>query len=242
MRVPKQAPSTRDSAFAFLRLWVEPTRVITLCPPALPEVRDLRKQLEARRGPTNIDEFLLFVAESMASHLSDHVLELQDTVVDLELAIDCDDSAPYGRVRQFRRRAIELMQYADPPRCVLLRLGSLDLTWLMKDRVEDWRDLIDYIDAGTRELDAIADHAQGLQDSLASRTTEQMNRRIYLLTLVSTLLLPLALIASLLGDNVSTVNGNVFGMQHPIWFIALCIVLVLVGWGNYIFFRRRGFL
>lgn len=93
IRAPKPGPDTRDGAFAFLRFWVEPKRVIMLCPP-LPAVQDLKKHLEAGRGPTSIDELLLFVTEFMANRLSDHVLELQDTVVDLELA--------RHRLRRFR--------------------------------------------------------------------------------------------------------------------------------------------
>ena len=242
IRVPEPGPDRRDGTFALLRFWIEPKRVIMLRPPVLPAVQDLKKHLQTGRGPTSVDELLLFVAEFMANRLCDHVLELEDTVVDLELAIDCEDAAPYKQVRRLRRRAIELMQYANPLCAVLLRLRSLDLAWLMKAHGDGWHGLIDYIDAGTQELDAIAEHARILQESLASRTSEQMNRRIYLLTLVSTLLLPLSLVAGLFGANVSTVNGNIFGTQHPIWFIALCIALVLVGLGSYTLFRRRGFL
>ena len=66
-----------------------------------------------------------------------------------------------------------------------------------------------------------------------------MNRRVYVLTIVSTILLPLTLIVSLLGGNVSTVDGNILGMRHPAWFIGLCIGLVLLAWGIYQIFRRR---
>ncbi|PZN27621.1 MAG: hypothetical protein DIU71_17180 [Proteobacteria bacterium] len=46
------------------------------------------------------------------------------------------------------------------------------------------------------------------------------------------------LIAGLFGGNISTLAGNVLGMRHPLWFVGLCLLLALLGWGLYLFFRR----
>ncbi|MGH7573666.1 MAG: CorA family divalent cation transporter [Longimicrobiales bacterium] len=65
---------------------------------------------------------------------------------------------------------------------------------------------------------------------------------MYILTFVSTIVLPLSLIASLFGGNVGNAGRNVLGMRHPLWFIGLCVALVLLGWGIYAAHRHFRFL
>lgn len=65
-----------------------------------------------------------------------------------------------------------------------------------------------------------------------------MNRRIYTLTLVSTLVLPLSLVTSLLGVNISTVDANILSTRDLLWFVGLCFGLVILGLGIFTAFRR----
>lgn len=91
-----------------------------------------------------------------------------------------------------------------------------------------------------QEIDWLVDRVDALQNAIASRTSEQMNRRIY--TLISTIVLPLSLLAGVVGANLSIISGSILGASHPIWFVAFCLGLVLIGWGVFAFFRRIHYL
>lgn len=246
MRVPDMRPEAREDAPEIMRLWIEPHRVITMAPATDPYLRGVKKQLDEGRGPMSPGGLLLLVIELMASALADQILQIfRPAVVDLELSLEEKDSAAassFDRLRRLRRHVSELQRYAAPHRALLLRLRSFDLVWLMAGEEADWRAVIDYFDEASRALDALADHVKALQDSQSHRVSEQMNRRVYMLTVVSTVILPLSLIASLFGGNISTVNGNILGAAHPLWFIGISIGLAVLGWAAYALFRRLGFL
>lgn len=239
MRVLRAADPYREpDRYAMLRIWIEPHRIITVAPPDLPQLAAIKERLENGTGPGNSSAFLLLLIEVMANRLADAVMQLRPNVLDLEYALEQKKPLTSNQIHKVRRRAIELQRYADPQRALLLRLHSLELNWLVDESAEEWRAVADYYVEGSRELDAIVDHTRLLESSLANLTAEQMNRRIYVLTLVSTLVLPLSLISSVFAVGIGTVNGNIMGLEHPLWFLALCFALFLLGAGIFLSFRR----
>jgi Mg2+ and Co2+ transporter CorA len=240
MRVLGSDPRSPDWVSSLLRMWVEPKRVISMTPRGLPHIEALKHRLRAGRGPTSVGTVLLFVNEVMADRLADAVLELIPSVLD-ELTLDIRNKPPTPRIEQvhsLRRRIVVLQRYANPQRALLTRLRSLDLAWLTKDHGQDWRVLAAYYLEASRELDAMGEHARVHEDSLAGRIAEQTSRRVYTLTLVSTLVLPLSLVTSLLAVSIGTVDGNILGAHHPLWFVGLCIGLAILAVGIFIAFRR----
>lgn len=238
MRAPSsEAPR---SGFVVLRIWIEPWRVITLAPAGLEVLDEVERRLEAGAGPESVNRFLIEVMELVGSRIADTVLDLWTAVTEEELRSARGRRSSAQRIHRLRRRSLELQRIADPSRVQLLRLRGLELSWLLREDETEWRSVIDYFEEATHELDAIGDHIRVLEDSLSSQTAEQINRRIYLLAVVSTTLLPLSLIASILGMNIGLREGAILGLSHPGWFVGLCIALVLVGALTFIALRRRG--
>ena len=239
IRVLAADPNSPDWISARLRLWVEPKRMVSMSPRRLPHIEALKNRLKARTGPSSIGSLVLFIIDFIADSLADAAMELIPSVVD-QFRVEGPQQPTVLRIEQvhsLRRRVVELQRYGNPQRALLTRLRSLDLNWLTNDP-DGWRAVAEYYVESSRELDGIAEHAQVHEDRLANRTTEQMNRRIHTLTLVSTLVLPLSLVTSLLGVNISTVDANVLSTRDPLWFVGLCIGLVILGLGIFTAFRR----
>lgn len=244
MRAPDLHPEA-GGAPKIIRLWIEPHRVITMTPATDPHLPVVSEHLDAGRGPTNSGGLLLDVIELMASELADQILRLfRPAVIDLEHSLEEKEgiASSSSQLRRFQHQASAMQRYAAPYRALLLRLRSFDLAWLMAGEEDAWRAVIDHFDAASRELDILVDRARSVQDSMSHRVSEQMNRRVYVLTVVSTLILPLSLIAGLLGGNISTVQGNILGAAHPLWFIGVSIGLVVLGGATYALLRRLGYL
>ena len=77
-------------------------------------------------------------------------------------------------------------------------------------------------------LDPLADLINAIvaQEELLSRFSETLNRRMYTLSLVATLFLPLGFLTGLLGINV----GGIPGADSPYGFLISCAgILVVVG-------------
>lgn len=88
------------------------------------------------------------------------------------------------------------------------------------------------------DLDSSRDRAAVAQDELNSRLSEQMNKTMYVLSIVAGIFLPLGLLTGLLGINV----GGMPGVDSHWAFIIVCVILVIVAVGQVIFFRRKGWM
>jgi zinc transporter len=67
---------------------------------------------------------------------------------------------------------------------------------------------------------------------------EQMNSRMYLVSIVAALFLPLGFVTGLLGVNVAGIPGT----DYPFAFLAVCAALIGLGFVQLWLFRRRGWV
>jgi len=88
------------------------------------------------------------------------------------------------------------------------------------------RETIDHLIHFIEDIDSIKDRAIVCQEELTNSLTEQMNNRMFVLSVVAAIFLPLGFLTGLLGINVGGVpgaeNNNAFGT-----FILLLIVVVI---------------
>jgi zinc transporter len=88
------------------------------------------------------------------------------------------------------------------------------------------REVADRTTRFVEDLDAARERAAVVQDELNTRLSDQMNRTMYLLTLVATVLLPPSLITGLLGVNVGGIPGS--DQAWAFWAV-LVLLLLLAG-------------
>ena len=84
------------------------------------------------------------------------------------------------------------------------------------------------------DLDAARDRAAVCQDELNNRLSEQMNKTMYVVSIVAAVFLPLSLLTGLLGINV----GGIPGTESKWAFGIVCGLLVVVTAVEIWIFRR----
>ncbi|UCH74428.1 MAG: zinc transporter ZntB, partial [Rhodospirillales bacterium] len=84
------------------------------------------------------------------------------------------------------------------------------------------------------DLDAARERAAVTQDELNNRLSDQMNRTMYLLTIVAAVLLPPSLITGLFGINV----GGMPGVENIWAFTGVVIALIVIAVIEVILLRR----
>jgi zinc transporter len=206
-----------------IRIWLEPTRMVTVRHRRLMAVTDLREALAVKRGPANPSQFLVMLTARLIErvgpvidHLVDEVDRLEDTVVTAHSA------ELRGALGSLRRQAIALRRYLAPQREVMTRLAMEQTSWLQADDKAYLREVSDRTTRFVEDLDAARERAGVVQDELNSRISDQMNRTMYLLTVVAAVLLPPSLLTGLLGINV----GGMPGADNPLSF-AIVVVLII---------------
>jgi zinc transporter len=210
---PESDPEDMVSA----RMWLGADLMVTTRHRRILAMTEAREHLAAGKGPRDTGEFLTFIADRLMRRMGPTLGQLADTVDDLENAIvetDGDDKGPTAnscelrrRLSQVRRQTIELRRYLAPQRDAMNRLQAETVPWLSAAHKAQLRETGDHITRYVEDMDALRDRGAVVQDELRNRISEELNRTMYVLTVVAAILLPLSFVTGLLGINVDGMPG-----------------------------------
>lgn len=220
-------PGADPDDMVAIRIWIDKDRIVTTRKRDLLSIADLVGQLESGRGPTNSADFLVGLADRLVWHMSDTVDNLEDRVAELEdQVLTASSSAIRYELATVRRQAITLRRYLSPQREALLRLVTEAVAWLDNDNRLRLREVSDRLIRHIENLDAVRERAAVTQEELLSRLSEQLNTRMYVLSIVAAIFLPLGFLTGLLGSNVGGIPGA--GSTHGFWALVGLLVVVIM--------------
>lgn len=232
-------PGADPEDMVALRIWVEEHRVITVRRRRLKSVEDVRDALEAGEGPASPGAFVAFVLECLVSRLSEVIDTMGEEVDALEERMLGESIREIrSRISTVRREAVSLRRYLVPQREALNRLFTERLPWLTDHDRLRLREQADRAARNVEDLELVRDRAVVVHEELLSRVSEQVNRKMYVLAMVSVVFLPLGFITGLLGVNV----GGIPGAQNPHGFWVLLALLVSIMGVELWLLRRAGWV
>jgi zinc transporter len=229
-------PGADPEDMVSLRIWADKSRIITTRRRKLLSVADLSTAIEMGTGPRTAGEFLEDVADRLMSRMGGVIDQLEDKVADLEEAVLTAQSHELRpKLASIRRDAINLRRYMAPQREAIARLQSEKISWLTdEDRVR-LREVYDHLTRYLEDLDAARERAAVTHEELVSRLSEQMDNRMYVLSIVAAIFLPLGFLTGLLGINV----GGIPGAEYKAAFAIFCMMLGALVIIQLIIFRKK---
>lgn len=222
-----------------IRAWVEPRRIVTMRHRVSRSLKALASAVERGKGPDSAGGLLVELVEHVVEHVVARVDKLGDEIA------ACEDEVLGGsgknlraRVADQRRRAIQLRRFLAPQREALGKLAQVALPWFHDAHHERIAEAADRMTRTIEELDAARDRASITQEELSSMVSEITNRRLYLLSIITAVFLPLGFVCSLLGVNVGGVP-----LQKEDWAFWALIGMFAIGVGIQLYiFKRRGWM
>lgn len=209
-----------------IRMWLTSTRIITLRYRRVMTVQDIRNALDAGRGPHDVGDFLVGVADGLIERMGPVIADLDDQVDNLEDRMITAHSADLRKsVADIRKTAIALRRYMSPQREAMSRLQMERTSWLDDREALRLREIADRLTRYVEDLDAARERAAVTQEELNTRLSERMNRTMYVLTVVASVLLPSTLVTGLMGVNV----GGMPGVESPYGFLWVALITALLG-------------
>ncbi|MBU4132566.1 MAG: zinc transporter ZntB [Proteobacteria bacterium] len=218
-----------------LRMLFCETRIFTLSNRKSMAVHDMETLFETGNGPRSKGDFLVMVAERIADRIADEIQELDETVDDLEdLLLSADSADLQPKISDIRRIAIHLRRYIYPQRDVLIRLPGERVSWISdKDRIH-LHEAAEQTARFVEDIDSARERSIIAQEEVNSRMSRQMNKAVYLLSIVTVIFLPLGLLTGLLGINV----GGIPGAESRWAFPLVSLGIIAIAGGLILWFRR----
>lgn len=221
-----------------LRLYVSKERLISVRLRPLMTPRDmLREMLEDRTGARNIPELFLRLTERLTERMNSVVVGLDESLDAIEEQLgDQSGQELRSRVSDVRQTAVGLRRYIGPQREALSEIQIIRPSWLKGEHDVLLRESANKLQRYVEDLDATRDRAIVIRDELSNRQADAMNARMYALSVIAGIFLPLSFLTGLLGINV----GGMPGVENTAAFwITVGLLVVLLGVEIYIFRRLK---
>lgn len=222
-----------------IRIWADNKRIITTRKRKLLSVIDISEALKNGKGPTTSGEFIVDLTNNLISRMEETIEKLEDRMAELEEKILSTEShALRSDLSEIRRESIMLRRFLAPQREAMNHLYSEKVSWIDKNVRLGLREVTDQLIRYIEDLDAIRDRATVTQEELANRLSEQINNRMYVLSLFAAIFLPLGFLTGLLGINVSGIPGA----ENKSAFIIVIILLIIVALLQMAIFKKKKWL
>ncbi|WP_119328635.1 zinc transporter ZntB [Cysteiniphilum halobium] len=218
-----------------IRMWLTERLIITVKRRDMHSITEINNMFRLNAGPCATSEFL----NILLMHITEHTDQLLDSydgkLDDIELAIKKDRSIVLSdKVNAICKKAIKIRRYILPQREAILAISGNKLSWLSDEDVFELKQVLDANMRLLEDLDAMKDRSLIIQNEIHAYEQTQMNQRMYILSMISVVFIPLGFITGLLGINVAGIPGA----QSHYGFIIVCVILALIMVG-YIAIMRK---
>ena len=236
LRAINMNPAAEPDDMVAIRLWIDNERIVSTRERTLFSARDIAEQLDAGKGPADAADFLIALADRIVWHINDTVDQCEDLVAELEgQVLEAGSSSLRFDLANLRRQTITLRRYLAPQRDAFAKLISEKIAWLDDDSRMRIREVGDRLIRNIEDLDAVRERAAVTQEELLSRLSDQMNTRMYVLSVVAAIFLPLGFLTGLLGINV----GGIPGSENPWAFLIFLLFLAGIITAQMLWFRHK---
>lgn len=225
-------PGADPEDMVAIRMLITEQRIITMRNRRLMALQDIKERVDAGKGPRHAGEFLVMVTERIADRMGDVVADLDDNVDSLEdTVLSADSHELRAQLAALRRMTISLRRYIAPQRDVLARLLHDRIAWFSDTDRAHLREVAERTARFVEDIDAARERAAITQEELNNRISEQMNKAMYVLSIVAAIFLPLGLLTGLLGINVGGIPGTENKWAFTIVSVGLIgLAVALVAW------------
>jgi len=236
LRAINANPGAEPDDMVAIRLWVDNERIISTRERVLYSARDIAERLDAGKGPADTADFLVALADRIVWRINDTVDQCEDLVADLEeQVLEAGSSSLRFDLATVRRQTITLRRYLAPQRDAFAKLITEKIAWFDDDSRLRLREVGDRLIRNIEDLDAVRERAAVTQEELLSRLSDQINTRMYVLSVVAAIFLPLGFLTGLLGINV----GGIPGTDNPWAFLIFLLFIIVIFIGQMLWFRSK---
>ena len=164
----------------------------------------------------------------IVNRIGDNIEDVEDNIFSNEMP------RAIKEISILRRDVISFRRIIWPMRAVIGSLEPKIRRFTKMDLAVYFGDMVDHVDKIWDALDEYKEVIEGLNDTHDSLATNRTNEVVRMLTVIATILLPITVVASIYGMNISLPFQN---SSYALIFVFL-IMLIIVG-GMLYFFRRQ---
>ncbi len=221
-------PESTPEDMVSIRAWIDEKRIVSVVLRRLRSAEAVADEFGSESPPSSPQAVLSRLMHHMVDRIGPVVEDLAEKLEDIQEDV-IDDNTPTlhaSALSPIRLSTIGLYRYLVPMHDAASALVSSPTLANSSDVVTELVATRDRLARLTEELNAIETRAGVTRDEIVSRRAEELNDRVYALTILAGVFLPLSVITGLLGMNVDGIplSSNPAGF----WITTISLVVLLV--------------
>ncbi|WP_371189312.1 zinc transporter ZntB [Thalassotalea maritima] len=210
-----------------IRIFMTADDIVSTGRRRLVSLESIADDIHHQRGPRSPSHWLVELIYNLNDNMAGTVHFIEETLSTFEDGvIDNRQTISQSDLANLRRQIISIRRYLGPQRDALLVLISDKNKLIEQEQKAEIREALNHLQLYIEELDLCKERANVLQEEINVQLGQTMNNRMYVLSIVAGIFLPLGFLTGLLGINV----GGIPGMDDPnAFYIVTLILLVITG-------------
>src|SRR5438093_10834608 len=222
---------TFDAPVATTSLCVKPRVLVSADIRPWRSIDKLRAAVQAGQVFRSAIEILARLLRDQASVLVDIVRKSKRQVGPMEEQLLAKRvSVSRSELGSLRRMLVRLQRLSAPEPAAFFRLLNRPPNWITEGELQNLQQSAEKFSTSISDTAALVERVKQLQEELAALVSEQTNRTLFVLTMVTVLALPINLVAGLFGMNV---GGIPLSQDRYGFLLVVCPLLVLTAFLAY---------
>lgn len=206
-----------------IRMWIQKDRVISTRRRRLLAVTDMRTDIANGVGPITSGELLHRLVGRLADRIGAFVNGIEDRVETTEETMMTVSQTEFRQgISGLRRQIASVRRFLAPQREALERLYRNPGKLLDSTEAFELRDEVDRFTRYLEDLDLARERTVVVREEFLGQLAQEQNSRMYVLSIITAIFLPMTFVTGLLGMNV----GGLPGLENPKGFIAAVVTMV----------------
>ncbi|MFT7685256.1 MAG: zinc transporter [Candidatus Azotimanducaceae bacterium] len=208
-----------------LRMWIETNRLVTVRQRKMLSIQDIKSDLLKGAGPDSIPDLVISIIGKVADRISDYVNGVEDQLVLLEESVQSVySSSTRSQISAVRREIAGVRRYLAPQRDALDKLYTHYVASMPEACAYRLREQMDRTTRYLEDLDLIRERTLVLQEEVMNISMEQQNSRMYALSIVALVFLPVTFVTGVFGMNV----GGLPGLENQAAFMTVVGTMLFI--------------
>ena len=214
--------------------------MITVRHSALPVIDDVVEalMLEEKAGIDNLVQLVYIILDELTDLSVQAETGLRDKILDTSAKLNNNPASVKEQDLAVLRMQVEkLLSLIEDQLYCVTGLNASDNEALQEPHRKAYvQDLVSEVEIAQRGIYRLEARVKDLFDSYQMVASTRVEKRLRILTIVSTITLPFGLIAGLLGMNV----GGLPGTQDPSGFIIVIVLMLVIAIAELLYFKYKG--
>ena len=208
-------PGAQPEDMIAIRLWLTGSRIISTQRRSLLSVTDMLAALEKGEGAKTAGGLVTELVDRLTWYMEDVIARIEQQVSDAEELVRGSMGVKARQaLSDLRRQCTVLRRYMAPQRDAISVLVQDPSGLFGEDEKLVIREAADRLLRLLEDLDSAREHASIAMEELTTALSDRLNRRLYVLAVITAMFLPLSFLTGMLGVNL----GGIPGAESPYGF------------------------